>query len=179
MFYKDERTILLIDGANLFSAAKALGFDIDYNLLRKEIMKRCRLTRAIYYTSLYENDEYSPIRPLVDWLNYNGYQVRLKTIREYFDGTEKKRCRGNFEVDLTVDALEVADRIDHVVLFSGDSDYVPLLAALQRKGIRVSIVSTMKSKSPIVSDELRRQADVFIELDDLRETIGRAIKEEQ
>ncbi len=78
MFYKDERLALFIDGSNLYAAAKALGFDIDYKLLRQEFMRRGKLLRAFYYTALLENDDYSPIRPLVDWLHYNGFTMVTK-----------------------------------------------------------------------------------------------------
>jgi len=75
MFYRDERLALFIDGSNLYAAAKALSFDIDYRLLRQEFMRRGKMLRAFYYTALLENDDYSPIRPLVDWLHYNGFTM--------------------------------------------------------------------------------------------------------
>jgi uncharacterized LabA/DUF88 family protein len=173
MFYKDERLALFIDGANLFAASKALGFDIDYKLLRQEFLRRGKLLRAFYYTALLENDEYSPIRPLVDWLNYNGYTMVTKAAREFTDSTGRRRVKGNMDVELAVNAMELAHRLDHVVLFSGDGDFRPLVEALQRQGVRVSVVSTIRSQPPMIADELRRQADNFIELDELREVIGR------
>ncbi len=178
MFYKDDRLALFIDGANLYSAAKGLSFDIDYKLLRQEFARRGRLVRAFYYTALLENDEYSPIRPLVDWLNYNGFSLVTKPAREYTDAQGRRKIKGNMDIELTVDALELAPFMDHAVIFSGDGDFKPLIAALQRKGVRVSVVSTMKSQPPMISDELRRQADNFIELDDLRAVIGRAQKDD-
>jgi uncharacterized LabA/DUF88 family protein len=177
MFYKDERLALFIDGANLFAASKALGFDIDYKLLRQEFLRRGKLLRAFYYTALLENDEYSPIRPLVDWLNYNGYTMVTKPAREFTDSTGRRRVKGNMDVELAVNAMELAHRLDHVVLFSGDGDFRPLVEALQRQGVRVSVVSTIRSQPPMIADELRRQADNFIELDELREVIGRPPRE--
>jgi len=173
MFYKDERLALFIDGSNLYAAAKALGFDIDYKLLRQEFMRRGRLLRAFYYTALLENDEYSPLRPLVDWLHYNGFTMVTKPAREFTDSTGRRKVKGNMDIELTVDAMELAPRIDHIVLFSGDGDFRPLVESLQRQGVRVSVVSTVRSQPSMISDELRRQADNFIELDDLREVIGR------
>lgn len=178
MFYKDDRLALFIDGANLYSAGKGLNFDIDYKLLRQEFSRRGRLVRAFYYTALLENDEYSPIRPLVDWLNYNGYALVTKPAREYTDTQGRRKIKGNMDIELAVDALELAPSMDHAVIFSGDGDFKPLIAALQRKGVRVSVVSTMKSQPPMISDELRRQADNFIELDDLRGVIGRVPKDD-
>ncbi len=173
MFYKDERLALFIDGSNLYAAAKSLGFDIDYKLLRQEFMRRGRLLRAMYYTALLENDEYSPIRPLVDWLNYNGFTMVTKPAKEYTDSMGRRKVKGNMDIELAVDAMELAPRVDHIVIFSGDGDFSPLVACLQRMGVRVSVVSTIRSQPPMISDELRRQADNFIELDDLRDVIGR------
>ena len=173
MFYKDERLALFIDGANLYAAAKALGFDIDYKLLRQEFMRRGKLLRAFYYTAMLENDEYSPIRPLVDWLHYNGFTMVTKPAKEYTDSMGRRKIKGNMDVELAVDAMELAPRIDHAVIFSGDGDFRPLIASLQRQGVRVSVISTIRSQPPMISDELRRQADNFIDLDDLKEVIGR------
>jgi len=177
MFYRDERLALFIDGSNLYSAAKALGFDIDYRLLRSEFMQRGKLLRAFYYTALLENDEYSPLRPLVDWLNYNGFTMVTKMAKEFTDSQGRRKIKGNMDIELAVNAMEIAEHVDHIVLFSGDGDFRPLVEALQRKGCRVSVVSTIRSHPPMISDDLRRQADNFIELDDLRDVIGRPPRE--
>ena len=177
MFYKDDRLAIFIDGANLYAAAKALGFDIDYKLLRQEFDRRGKLMRAYYYTALIEGEEYSPIRPLVDWLHYNGFCVVTKPAREYTDALGRRKVKGNMDIELTVDAMELAPRLDHAVLFSGDGDFRPLVESLQRQGVRVSVVSTICSQPPMIADELRRQADNFIELDELREVIGRPPRE--
>ena len=177
MFYKDERLALFIDGSNTHAAAKALGFDIDFKLLRQEFMRRGRLLRVFYYTAVIENDDYSPIRPLLDWLNYNGFTMVTKPAKEYSDSVGRRKVKGNMEIELTVDAMELAPRIDHMVLFSGDGDYRPLVESLQRQGVRVSVVSTIRSQPQMIADELRRQADNFIELDELREVIGRPPRE--
>ncbi|WP_050525601.1 LabA-like NYN domain-containing protein [Pseudorhodobacter aquimaris] len=177
MFYKDERLALFIDGSNLYAASKALGFDIDYKLLRHEFMRRGKLLRAFYYTALLENDEYSPIRPLVDWLNYNGYSMVTKVAKEFTDSQGRRKIKGNMDIELAVNAMELAAHIDHAVIFSGDGDFRPLIESLQRQGVRVSVVSTIRSHPPMIADELRRQADNFIELDDLRDVIGRPSRE--
>lgn len=177
MFYRDERLALFIDGSNLYAAAKALGFEIDYRLLRSEFMQRGKLLRAFYYTALFENDEYSPLRPLVDWLNYNGFTMVTKLAKEFTDSQGRRKIKGNMDIELAVNAMEIAEHVDHIVLFSGDGDFRPLVEALQRKGCRVSVVSTIRSHPPMIADDLRRQADNFIELDDLREVIGRPPRE--
>ena len=173
MFYRDERLALFIDGSNLYAAAKALGFDIDYKLLRQEFMRRGKLLWAFYYTALLDNEEYSPIRPLVDWLHYNGFTMVTKPAKEYTDSLGRRKVKGNMDIELAVDAMELSNHVDHIVLFSGDGDFRPLVEALQRKGVRVSVVSTIRSQPPMIADELRRQADDFIELEGLRDVVGR------
>ena len=177
VFYKDDRLALFIDGANLYAAAKSLGFDIDYKLLRQEFERRGKLLRAYYYTALLENEEYSPIRPLVDWLQYNGFALVTKSAKEYTDALGRRKIKGNMDIELAVDAMELAPRLDHAVLFSGDGDFRPLVEGLQRQGVRVSVVSTTRSQPPMIADELRRQADNFIELDALRDISGRPPRE--
>ena len=172
-FYPTDRLALFIDGANLYSSAKGLGFDIDYKKLLEEFRKRGVLIRAYYYTALVEDQDYSPIRPLVDWLDYNGFTLVTKSAREYTDSQGRKRWRGDMDIEIAVDMLEIADKADHVVLFSGDGDFRRLVEAVQRKGLRVSVVSTIKSSPPMVADELRRQADDFIELSELAPLIAR------
>ena len=173
MFYRDERLALFIDGSNLYAATKALGFDIDYKLLRSEFMRRGKMLRAYYYTALIENEEYSPIRPLVDWLDYNGFSLVTKPAKEFTDAAGRRKIKGNMDIELCVDALEMAERVEHIVLFSGDGDFRSLVEAIQRKGARVSVVSTIRSSPPMIADDLRRQADNFIELEDLKDVIGR------
>ncbi|MEM7488753.1 MAG: NYN domain-containing protein [Pseudomonadota bacterium] len=173
MFYRDERLALFIDGSNLYAAGKALSFDIDYKLLRQEFARRGKMLRAFYYTALLETEDYSPIRPLVDWLQYNGFKMVTKPAKEFTDSQGRRKVKGNMDIELAVDALETAQHVDHIVLFSGDGDFKCLVEALQRKGVRVSVCSTIRSQPPMIADDLRRQADNFIELDDLREVIGR------
>ena len=172
-FSTTDKMVLFIDCANLYSSAKGLGFDIDYKKLLDEFRKRGILTRAYYYTALVEDQEYSPIRPLVDWLDYNGYSLVTKTAREYTDSQGRKRWRGDMDVEIAVDMMEMAPHVDHIVLFSGDGDFRRLVEAVQQRGVRVTVVSTMKSQPPMASDDLRRQADSFVDLADLADIIGR------
>src|SRR6202035_1606188 len=163
-----NKIALFIDGANLYATAKTLGFDIDYKRLLKEFQSRGTMVRAYYYTAIIENQEYSSIRPLIDWLDYNGYTVVTKTTKEFIDATGRRKVKGNMDVELAVHAMELAEHIDHLVLFSGDGDFRPLAEAVQRRGVRVTVVSTIVSQQPMIADELRRQADVFTDLIDLR-----------
>ena len=174
-FYPTERIGLFIDGANLYAAARALGFDIDYKKLLQLFADKGHLVRAFYYTALIEDQEYSPIRPLVDWLDYNGYTMVTKPTKEFTDASGRRKIKGNMDIELAIDVMEMAERLDHVVLFSGDGDFRRLVEAVQRRGVRVTVVSTFRSSPPMVADELRRQADVFVELQDLAPMISRHV----
>jgi uncharacterized LabA/DUF88 family protein len=167
------RTALFIDGANLYATARALGFDIDYRRLLKEFQDRGALLRAFYYTAIIEDQEYTSIRPLVDWLDYNGYTVVTKPTKEFVDASGRRRVKGSMNIELAVNVMELADHIDAMVLFSGDGDYRPLLKAVQRRGVHVTVVSTLVSQPPMVADELRRQADAFLDLAELKPKLGR------
>jgi uncharacterized LabA/DUF88 family protein len=165
---------LFIDGANLYATAKSLGFDIDYKRLLGMFRQKGQLVRALYYTALAEEQEYSSIRPLIDWLDYNGFSMVTKPTKEFTDATGRRKVKGNMDIELAVDAMRLADSLDHIVIFSGDGDFRSLVAALQEKGKRVSVVSTLQTQPPMVADELRRQADQFIDLADLEDLIGRS-----
>ena len=173
MFDDREKIALFIDGANLYAATKALGFDIDYRRLLEHFKQTGYLLRAYYYTALAEDQEYSSIRPLIDWLDYNGYTVVTKPTKEFIDSTGRRKIKGNMDMELAINAMEIADSIDHLVLFSGDGDFRSLAEAIQRKGRKISVVSTLESQPPMVADELRRQADHFIDLASLRDIVGR------
>jgi uncharacterized LabA/DUF88 family protein len=170
---KTEKIALFIDGANLYATAKSLGFDIDYKRLLREFHSRGYLLRAFYYTAVIEDQEYSSIRPLIDWLDYNGYAVVTKATKEFVDQTGRRKVKGNMDIELAVDAMEIAGSIDHMVLFSGDGDFRSLVEAVQRRGVRVTVVSTISTQPPMVADELRRQADIFLDIVELQPKIGR------
>ena len=171
--YPQERIALFVDGSNLYAAARSLGFDIDYRRLLEVFTEKGKLLRAFYYTALIEDQEYSPIRPLVDWLDYNGYTMVTKPTKEFTDDAGRRKLKGNMDIELAIDVMEMAKHLDHAIIFSGDGDFRRLVDAVQRKGLRVSVVSTVRSQPPMIADELRRQADNFIELDDLRASIAR------
>lgn len=173
MFEPRERIALFIDGANLYAASRNLGFDIDYKKLLTAFQKRGYLLRAYYYTALVDDQEYSSIRPLIDWLDYNGYRVVTKPAKEFTDHSGRRKIKGNMDIELAVTAMELAEAVDHFVLFSGDGDFRSLVEALQRKGRKVSVVSTLTTQPPMIADELRRQADHFIDLRTLQIEIGR------
>ena len=173
MMSAQERIALFIDGANLYATAKTLGVDIDYRRLLKEFQSRGYLIRAFYYTAMLEDQEYSSIRPLVDWLDYNGYHVVTKPAKEFTDQAGRRKIKGNMDIELAIGALDLAPYIDHMVLFSGDGDFRSLVEAMQRRGVRVSVVSSTQTQPPMVADELRRQCDEFIDLTHLISRIGR------
>jgi uncharacterized LabA/DUF88 family protein len=168
-----DRIALFIDGSNFYATARALGFDIDYRRLLKEFQSRGALLRAFYYTTIIEDQEFTSIRPLIDWLDYNGYTVVTKLTKEFIDPSGRRKVRGCMHVELAINAMELADRIDRMFLFSGDGDFRPLLKAVQRRGVHVTVVSTLTSQPPMVADELRRQADAFLDLAELKSKVGR------
>jgi uncharacterized LabA/DUF88 family protein len=175
ILHHPKKAALFIDGANLHATAKALRFDIDYRRLLTEFEKRYSLLRAFYFTATFEDQEYSSIRPLIDWLDYNGYTVVTKPAKEFVDAaTGRRKMKVNMGIELTVEAMQLAEHLDEIVLLSGDGDFRPLVEGLQRRGVRVTVISTLSSTPPMVADELRRQADVFMDLIELMPTITRA-----
>jgi uncharacterized LabA/DUF88 family protein len=168
-----DKIALFVDGPNLYSATRSLGFDIDYKKLLLEFQSRGHLVRAYYYTAMMEDQEFSSLRPLMDWLDYNGYSVVTKPAKEFVDESGRRKVKGNMDIELAVDAMELAPHVDQIVLFSGDGDFCSLVEALQRRGVRVIVVSTIACKPPMLADDLRRQCDQFIDLIELKSKIGR------
>ena len=176
-FYPTDRIALFIDGANLYSAAKSLNVDMDFRKMVEFFRSKGVLVRAYYYTAIVEGEEYSPIRPLVDWLDYYGFTMVTKPVKRYTDASGHTRTKGNMDVEIAVDMLTLAPNIDHAVLFSGDGDFRRLVEAVQDKGMRVSVISTLKSQPPQAADELRRAADQFVDLNDLLDVFARPSRE--
>jgi uncharacterized LabA/DUF88 family protein len=174
MRFSANKIALFIDGANLYATSRSLGFDIDFKRLLQEYESRGTLLRALYYTATIEDQEYSAIRPLIDWLDYNGYTVVSKPAKEFDDGEGRRKVKRSMSIELVVDALELSNHIDHIVLFSGDGHFRSLVKAVQRRGVHVTVVSTPS----MIDDELRRQADVFTDLVELKSKIGRSAPSE-
>lgn len=173
--YPDDRVLIFVDGPNLYATVKALGFDMDYRKLLGFFRERCRLVRALYYTTYLEQQEFSSLRPLVDWLEYNGFSLVTKPAKEIVDAnTGRRRFKGSMRIELTVDALRLSKDADHIFIFTGDGDFRALVAALQQIGKRVSVVSTLATQPQMIADDLRRQADQVVDLADLRPLIERA-----
>jgi uncharacterized LabA/DUF88 family protein len=174
-FDVNERVAILIDGVNLYHTTRALGIDVDFKRLLDVFRQRVRLLRALYYTALAEDEQYSVVRPLIDWLNYNGFTVVTKPTKEYVDTFGRRKVKGNMDIEIAVDAMLLAPHVDHLVLFSSDGDFRSMVAAVQERGKRVSVVSTLQSQQGMVADELRRQADQFIELTELAPLVSRSV----
>src|SRR5260221_5710952 len=148
IFYPEERLAMFIDGANLYSAARGLAFDIDYRRLLELFSTKGRLIRAFYYTALVEDQEYSPIRPLVDWLDYNGYAMVTKPTKEFTDAMGRRRIKGNMDIELAIDMLEMAEHIDHAIRRSADCDFRRLVEAVPPQGLRGPAVPATQSPPP-------------------------------
>jgi len=173
IFYPEEKIAVFIDGANLYATARSLDLEIDYRRLKDFFAKKGRLVRAFYYTAIVDEQEYSPLRPLIDWLDYNGYTMVTKPLKEFTDDTGRRKVKGNMDIEMAVDMLAMADLIDHVVLMSGDGDFRRLIEAVQRKGVRVTVISSNSTQPSMVADELRREADQFVDLETLRDQVSR------
>lgn len=169
----DERVGVLIDGVNLHGATRSLGFDVDYKRLLKVFRQNCRLVRAIYFAAVQDEADHQRARPLVDWLSYNGFSIVTKRLKVYTDDAGWRRVRGDVSIEVAVVAMQLADHLDHIILFCSDGDLRCLVAALQQMGKRVSVVSTVKTHPAMIADDLRRQADHFIDLDVLKPLIER------
>ncbi len=170
------KTLLLIDGPNLFATAKSLGFEVDFKKLLQEFRSRGDLLSAKYYTAVPDDDDNSPIVPLIDWLDYNGYSVVTKPAKTFTSAEGIRKVKGNMDVEIAVDAMEFASKVSEVILFSGDGDFRTVIEAVQRRGVKVTVVSSIVSRPPMCADELRRQTDVFIDLADLRAKIARGAR---
>ncbi len=168
-----ERTFAFIDGPNLHATVRALGFEIDYRKLLEHLRTQGHLIRVLYYTAIVEDQEFSTFRPLADWLDYNGYTMVTKPARGYTDSTGRRRFRTSMDVELAVDAMRLADKADHIILFSGEQSFASLVSALQQLGKRVTVISTIETQPAMVADELRRQADHFVDIDSLQTQIAR------
>ena len=175
--YEDEKTIAVFDGPNFYGACKEARLDIDYKKLRQVLEDSCHFIRAYYYTAMPVEDAetYSPIRPLADFLSYNGYTMVTKTMKTMTDlETGRVRNKGNMDVEIAVDVLQMADKVDHIILFSGDGDFRYLVDAVQKKGVRVTVVSYRgESDHGFIADELRRQADAYVDLTEIRDLVSR------
>lgn len=167
----DQRFAVFIDGSNFHASTKALNFDVDFEKLLRVLRESGHLVRAYYYTALPDNNtEYSPIKRIADWLDYNGYTVVSKPWRDFTNSeTGQRRIKGNMDMELALDMIKLANHVEHVVLFSGDGDFCRLLHEVQDKGVSVTVISSNK----LVADTLRRQADDFIEVNQIRHLIER------
>ncbi|MEH6521193.1 LabA-like NYN domain-containing protein [Sulfitobacter sp.] len=173
MIHQYERIALFVDGPNFYATAKKLEIEVDYKALLSHFADAGRLVRANYFTAVNETEEFQPLRPLLDYIQFNGWNVRTKPALEFTGQDGHRKIKGSMAVELTVDAIALSPHIDHAILFSGDRDFCPLVTHLQAQGVRVSAVSSIKTTPAFIADGLRRQADSFIELDDLRHAIAR------
>ncbi|GLR87667.1 NYN domain-containing protein [Bradyrhizobium iriomotense] len=173
--YPVSRTALFIDGLNLHATSRALGFDVDHKRFLRQFASQGSRLRAFYYTRTIEDQEVSSVRPLIDWLDYNGVTVVTKPTKEFVDAKGRRKVKYSMAIDIAVDAMELTDQVDQIVLVSGDGNFRALVEAVQRRGVRVTVISTLATQPAMVADELRRQADVFIDLVDLRQKIGRIV----
>lgn len=170
-----DRVAVFIDGPNLYGAARSAAFEIDFKNFNALVEGEGRLVRSYYYTPLADTEEFNAVKPLVDFLGYNGFTVVTKPLKEYVDSDGRRRIKGNMNVEMAVDALSLADSVDQMIFFSGDGELSALIEAVQRKGVRVTVVSSKSGSTPMISDELRRQADNFIDISALADKLRRDV----
>ena len=177
-FNGGERIGIIVDGANTHSATRALGMDVDYKRLLAFAAEHGRLIRAEYYTAVApvtSETEFSSLRPLIDWLHYNCWHPITPVGREYMDGG-RRTIKSSISVEIAVGICRMARNVDHLMLFSGNGDFCPAIAEAQRSAVRVSVVSTLRTTPAFVSDDLRRAADQYVDLEELRDVIGRPVE---
>ena len=149
-----KNVAVFVDVANIFYAAKAAGIDIDYVTLLKSATANRDFVRAYAYTGLDPENENQ--RQFHAFLARSGYKVVSKDIRKYGDG----RVKANLDIELVVDMMRLAEKLDIAIVVSGDGDFAPAIAAVQQKGVRVEVISFRGN----TSSDLMDVADVFIDI---------------
>lgn len=162
--------IVLIDGANMSFAMNAIGRRFDWKKLRHFFVEAdyglCLGLR--YYTAIHERaDGEQPLRKIVDWLSYNGYLVVSKMTKSYENSDGSTRIKGNMDIEMATDMIRFAPRVDKIHLFTGDADFTYAVKAVQDMGVIVDVYSTMQGANSIIGDDLRRQANNYIDIGDL------------
>ncbi len=159
-----KRAAIIIDGPNAKASANAAGFQVDYKKLLDFYSQEFDVFRAMYFTALPPRAVEAPIHKLTDWLGYNGYNVISKETKEYeqLDGSVK--TKGNMDVEITVHTLELSKHVHELIFFTGDGDFRFLLETVQRSGLRATVIAARG----VVSDDLRKQADRYVDLADMR-----------
>lgn len=175
-FHQDERLAIFIDGQHLFSASRNLGFDVDYRNFLECFRKKGKVIRAYYYAVHVDNGEYSPLKPLTDWLAYNGYALSMRTTTEHTDSQGRRRIP-HTDLEMLADMFGIADHVDHMVIVTGNGGYCRGVSLIQQRGVRVSVLSSIKTDSPMLSDDLRRTCDQFIELQEIKSEFTRVNRE--
>lgn len=172
-----QRIVLMIDGPNFYASIKSLEIDVNYKAVLNKFRLQGHVVDAIYYTAVDESKDHIAIKPTLDWLEFNGFTLRQKPTKSFFLNGEMK-IKGNMDVEIAVDALRLASHVDHLVLFSGDGDFRYLVQAVKEMGVMVTVVSTLGDRENHVqrmcADELRRVANVFIDLKEIRDEISRS-----
>ncbi|CAM6054464.1 unnamed protein product [Sphagnum tenellum] len=170
---EDQRVAVFIDGPSFYATTKSLGWDVDYRKLRAHLDDQSMLYRVLYFTAITDDPEqHSPVVKLVDWLSYNGFRTFTKPLREYRDPDGRRRVKGNsMHVEIAVEMMEAVPFADHLLLFSGDGELSYAVESVQRRGAKVTAVSSVKNSPPSISDDLRRSVDNFVDLCDLKDVI--------
>lgn len=154
-----ERLALFFDGANHSKALSKSGVDMNFGPLLQNLRKTYDVESARYYSGISDEDEHRNIREFLKGLSSKGYDVITKPVKKFPDGTIK----GNVDVEIAVDMVSMAPRLDRVILFSGDGDFAYLVRTVQGMGVYVTVCS----HSTFTAMDLKTQANEFLELRDL------------
>jgi uncharacterized LabA/DUF88 family protein len=163
----NKRIALFIDGANFYVSTKVVGFDMDWKRFIEYYEQQGDFIRAYYYSGIIPRveGEHDSMRGVLDWISYNRFQLRSKPAKVFIDPvTQRRTVKGNMDIEICIDAWNMAPHITDMYLFSGDGDFIPLVEKVQSQGVRVHVISTTDEKNSMCADGLRRQCDNYYEL---------------
>ncbi len=164
-----DRVAIFIDGENIHYSAKHLNMRLDYLKLCSKLAGNRRLVRSYFYTAVSNQSEGK-----IDFINFlklNGFSVITREIKSFNDGDHSTRnVRGSLDMEMAIDALEMSNKLDTVILCTGDGDFKPLVTALGRKGVHVEVCALRE----MTSTELIATADVYTDLASLKDDIALA-----
>ncbi|MFH0949064.1 MAG: NYN domain-containing protein [Candidatus Aenigmatarchaeota archaeon] len=168
--YKNQRVGVLVDVQNLYySARQFYKAKINFNSIMKHALRRRSLIRAIAYVIRadksdkgHDNALPGSERSFFEALEKIGFEVKAKDLQVFYGGTKK----GDWDVGIAMDAIELSNKLDTIVLVSGDGDFIPLVEHLRRSsGCRIEVMAFGRS----TSSKLKESADSFIDLDEEHE----------
>ena len=154
--HKEQRVGVLVDVSNMYHSAKNLyNRRVNFQQILTQAVADRKLIRATAYVINSDNNEDE--MAFFEALSQQGFEVKMKGLQTFAGGSKK----GDWDVGIAIDAIKLADKLDVIVLVSGDGDYLPLVSYLQNnKGCLVEIMAFRKT----CSSHLIEESDDFIDL---------------